>query len=129
MGSRGQFARQQSWVAHVCFGSKADIVGYQRNVRFTPKSGHWLSVLGCPLCAKTGHASYFGSALTNANVEPWAGFDSTQIRPPWLGYGQSQAGAALLARDRIVGLLELLTQLGLIDSGDAGSRVTHRYME
>jgi hypothetical protein len=21
------------------------------NVRFTPKSGHWLSPLGCPLCA------------------------------------------------------------------------------
>jgi hypothetical protein len=26
-----------------------------RNVRFTPKSGHWLSALGCPLCAKSGH--------------------------------------------------------------------------
>src|SRR6516165_1148158 len=25
------------------------------DVRFTPKSGHWLSVLGCPLCAKSRH--------------------------------------------------------------------------
>jgi hypothetical protein len=23
------------------------------DVRFTPKSGHWLSPLGCPLCAKS----------------------------------------------------------------------------
>jgi len=36
------------------------------------------------------------------------------------------AGAALLARDGIVGLLKLLKQLGLIGSGDAGSGVTHR---
>src|SRR6516225_3202813 len=27
------------------------------DVRFTPKSGHWLSVLGCPLCAKSGHSA------------------------------------------------------------------------
>ena len=25
------------------------------NVRFTPKSGHWDSVVECPLCAKSGH--------------------------------------------------------------------------
>src|SRR5262249_412868 len=27
------------------------------HVRFAPKSGHWLSVSGCPLCAKSGHCS------------------------------------------------------------------------
>jgi hypothetical protein len=27
----------------------------RRDVRFTPESGHWLSVLGCPLCANSGH--------------------------------------------------------------------------
>jgi hypothetical protein len=37
-----------------------------------------------------------------------------------LRYGQPQAGAALLARDGVVGLLKLLKQLGLIGSGDAG---------
>ena len=42
-----------------------------------------------------------------------------------LGDGQSQAGAALLAGDRIIGLLKLLKQLGLIGSGDARSGVTH----
>src|SRR5262249_10162558 len=31
-----------------------------------------------------------------------------------LGYGESQPGAALLARDRIVGLLKLLKELGLV---------------
>jgi len=30
------------------------------------------------------------------------------------GYGEPQAGTTLLARDRIVGLLELLKKLGLI---------------
>ena len=25
------------------------------NVRFTPKSGRWNSVVECPLCAKSGH--------------------------------------------------------------------------
>jgi hypothetical protein len=40
MGFGGQFARQQSWVAHVRFGSEADIRSKKRDVRFTPKSGH-----------------------------------------------------------------------------------------
>jgi hypothetical protein len=44
-------------------------------------------------------------------------------------YGESQARAALLARDGIVRLLELLEQLGLIGSGYPGSGVTDRYME
>ena len=46
-----------------------------------------------------------------------------------LRYGQSQAGAALLARDGIVGLLKLLKQLGLIGGGNAGTGVTDRQME
>ena len=32
-------------------------VADDRHVRFTPESGHWLSVLGCPLCAKSRHRS------------------------------------------------------------------------
>src|SRR6516164_7488954 len=40
-------------VGHVRFGSKADIGERPVNVRFTPNSGHSLSLLGCPLCAKT----------------------------------------------------------------------------
>jgi hypothetical protein len=55
MGFRGQFAQQQSEPAHVRFGSKADIGEGPTDVRFTPKSGHWLSVSGCPLCANSGH--------------------------------------------------------------------------
>ena len=46
-----------------------------------------------------------------------------------LRYSQPQAGAALLAGDGIVGLLELLKQLGLIGCGNAGSGVTDRDME
>jgi hypothetical protein len=29
------------------------------DVRFTPKSGHCRTTLGCPLCAKSGHHSQF----------------------------------------------------------------------
>src|SRR6516164_76769 len=43
----------------VRFGSKAGIGIRPRCVRFTPESGHWLSVLGCPLCAKSRHSSHF----------------------------------------------------------------------
>jgi hypothetical protein len=39
---------------NVRFGSKADIDAHPRNVRFTPKSGHWNSVVECPLCAMCG---------------------------------------------------------------------------
>src|SRR5215469_15224335 len=42
---------------NVRFGSKADITAYLRNVRFTPKSGHWNSAMRCPLCAKSGHSA------------------------------------------------------------------------
>jgi hypothetical protein len=37
----------------VRFGSKADIEALLINVRFTPKSRHWNSVVECPLCAKS----------------------------------------------------------------------------
>src|SRR5215471_15489321 len=46
-----------------------------------------------------------------------------------LGYGEPQAGAALLAGDGVVGLLELLKQLDLISGGDAGAGVADRDME
>ena len=46
-----------------------------------------------------------------------------------LRYDESQAGAALLLGNRIVGLLELLKQLGLIGSGDPRTGVTDRYIE
>lgn len=42
---------------NVRFGSKADIEARQSDVRFTPKSGHWLRALGSPLSAKSGHRS------------------------------------------------------------------------
>ena len=40
---------------NVRFGSKADMEASPRDVRFTPKSRHWLSASGCLLCAKSGH--------------------------------------------------------------------------
>jgi hypothetical protein len=40
---------------NVRFGSDADIAARPRDVRFTPESGHWLRVLGSPLCATSGY--------------------------------------------------------------------------
>jgi len=39
---------------NVRYRSEADILGGLRDVRFTPKSGHWLSASGCLLCARSG---------------------------------------------------------------------------
>jgi len=46
-----------------------------------------------------------------------------------LRYGKSQSSAAFLAGDGIVGLLELLKQLGLIGCGDARASIADRHME
>jgi hypothetical protein len=46
-----------------------------------------------------------------------------------LRYGEPQASAALLLGNGIVGLLELLKQLGLIGRRNAGPGVVDRYME
>jgi hypothetical protein len=43
MGSDRHFAWQQFIGPNVRFGSKADIHSPSADVRFTPKSGHWLS--------------------------------------------------------------------------------------
>jgi hypothetical protein len=43
MGFGRPFAQQQSWAAHVRFGSKADIGARPRDVCFTPKSRPWNS--------------------------------------------------------------------------------------
>ena len=42
-------------MANVRFGSKADIEARPLDVRFTPKSGHCLARLECPLCANRRH--------------------------------------------------------------------------
>jgi hypothetical protein len=39
MGISGDVARQQSCVAHVRFGSKADMASPSSDLRFTPESG------------------------------------------------------------------------------------------
>src|SRR6516225_7883881 len=46
-----------------------------------------------------------------------------------LGYREPQAGAALLARDGVVGLLKLLKQLGLIGCGNARAGIADLYIE
>ena len=67
-----------------------------------------------------------GGALADLRLNP----DSSPVHlNDALGNGQSQAGATLLAGDGIIGLLELLKQLDPIGSGDARTRIAHRYME
>ena len=69
MGFRGQFARQQSRAADVRFGSKADITECKTNVRFTPESGHWKSVVERPLCANSGLFPHAVLRLPTFNAE------------------------------------------------------------
>ena len=56
-------------VAHVRFWSKVHAL---RDVRFTPKSGHWNSIEKCPLCAKSGHCAPF-------NHFRYYGLESTRL--------------------------------------------------
>src|SRR6516162_7605068 len=65
-------------------------------------------------------------ALARLRLDP--DFAAVHLNDP-LGNGQSQAGAAFLAGDGVVGLLKLLKQVGLIGGGDAGSGVTDGYTE
>jgi len=50
------------------FGSKADIGVRPRHVRSTPKSGHWNSVVECPLCANSGHSALVRFPLVGARA-------------------------------------------------------------
>src|SRR5262249_7013654 len=64
-----------TWSSVIC----ADMPHHLADVRFTPKSGHSFSVLGCPLCAMCGRISTppdctwltgFGATVTTADVYP-----------------------------------------------------------
>ena len=52
MGPDRHFAEQQSPGPNVRFGSKADIGTAQLDVRFTPESGHPLTLSAWPVLAK-----------------------------------------------------------------------------
>ena len=63
-GFSHQFA---SVAAHVRLGSEANIEGSPSDVRFTPKSGHRETPLGCPLCANSGHPRAWVALTLSAN--------------------------------------------------------------
>ena len=67
----------QGQPGNVRFGSDADIQPCLSDVRFTPKSRHWLSVSECPLCAKSGHTQrskmYRYSIISSASAERLGG--------------------------------------------------------
>jgi hypothetical protein len=48
-----------SGMADVRFGSKADILRCESDVRFAPNSGHLQRTSRCPLCANSGHRAPF----------------------------------------------------------------------
>jgi hypothetical protein len=66
---RGQFAQQQSWTAHVRFGSEADIHPPSANVCFTPKRTLELTGMMSALCQKQTHAPQRDSRLIR---QSWA---------------------------------------------------------
>ena len=76
MGSDHHFAWQQSSGPNVRFGSEADIEAASPHVRFTPESGHWNSVVKCPLCAKSGHSPNDCLKLNQLKEHHSAGFQS-----------------------------------------------------
>jgi hypothetical protein len=49
-------------------GQKRTSVTRFDDVRYSPKSGHRLSALGCPLCANSGHP---GSCGFYGPLKPW----------------------------------------------------------
>jgi hypothetical protein len=51
----GSPATQSDPLSMSALGQKQTLKQVHANVRFTPKSRHWLSVSECPLCAKSGH--------------------------------------------------------------------------
>src|SRR6516165_3447551 len=55
--------RHVSAITDVRFGSLADIEPHPVDVCFPPKSGHYLSRLGCRLCAKSRHQPTYLIAL------------------------------------------------------------------
>jgi hypothetical protein len=64
LNASAEFSRHRE----VRFGSKADIAAVSSHVRFTPESGHCRTMLGCPLCAKSGHANSIQSPLVSRQV-------------------------------------------------------------
>src|SRR5437660_11663515 len=109
------------------------------DVRFTPNSGRRRARSGCLLWAKRRHAWLLrfyihllldddrelerkGRALTRLRLDP--NLSAVHLNDA-LRYGEPQASAAFLLGDGIVGLLELLKQLSLIGSGDAGTGIAN----
>ena len=70
--------------------SKADIGAPPSNVRFTPESGHWLSVSACPLLCQlqtSPHWSFNRPERNRASVDP-----SEAPEVPWIESIVCQSG-------------------------------------
>ena len=76
----------------VRFGSKADISACVRDVRFTPKSGHFQRRLRCPLSAKSGHwpttrfrfsSRASGDTATASDRMPRSAIDHRRLKCSW----------------------------------------------
>src|SRR5262249_42280797 len=107
--------------ADVRFGSKADIGEGATNVRFTPKSGHWNSLAGCPLCAKSGHEGtlfddlvgnaeqvrrYRGAKrMPSADVQSLGGHRHRNARPGWARHRLPPLLEAEVACDHVGGII------------------------
>jgi hypothetical protein len=76
------------------FGSKAGIGLPAIDVRFTPKSRHWLAQLPCPLCAKSGHQASFRARSYRRHLADI----SCNPRPPMIGHGLAISASSLCRR-------------------------------
>ena len=76
-----------------------------RNVCSTPKSGRWLSVLGCPLCAKSRHSGRFWILLLAGKGAQVHG--ASPVKLPRRQFLHFAAGAAALpAMPRVASALD-----------------------
>src|SRR6516162_351217 len=67
--------------ANVRFGSEADIGARSHHVCFTPESGHWNSVVECPLCANRRHGGRRQFHATSSFIAPTILTASGSARP------------------------------------------------
>src|SRR6516164_6434187 len=66
------------------YRSKADIHPHPTDVRFTPESGHCLSVSGCPLVPITNIGNDFmqGRIIASPSLQPWDREDAASRTVP-----------------------------------------------
>jgi hypothetical protein len=108
-------------------GQKQTSMTSPRNVRFIPESGHWVSVFGCPLCAKSGHRTSY-SITSSARPRSGNGIEIPSALAVWALMTSSNFVACRTGRSAGFSPLRMRTGVGtdLTISVAEISSVTHQ---